>query len=404
MNKKETAFRVIVPILSISLLIVVLELFARLYFTGFVLPMSYEDFRKKQPAPYQDAPYFSQEFIAESFEQPGGWQFPEGTRLIIPNDYKGKFFNVVNGRRMTAFQPEKYENTVYLFGGSTIYNSEVPDSLTIASQLQRLLKRNYGDRYVVRNYGTTTVTITQQLERLRALLLEPGDIIVFYDGVNDIYQGLFYADPDETMIETNRRTVGKMSFLQKFILSVHKRFSGTIAIVGLFLDPVDRDLPPHLSDSAFMHELLVSMKYRYKKAIEEAHDYSNQSGALFIHFLQPHLFADNRFTEYEKELYQNFYIVHRGMDVVFERGYPELETAIRELPGFINSYDLTGIFNDRPENVEYFLDTCHVNHEGNKIIAENIFNALQEIISTDDQSGPSVNAFLPLVSYQQGRI
>ena len=43
-------------------------------------------FRLTQPPPYDDAPYFSREFVAESFAQPGGWRMLPGRNSIIPHD------------------------------------------------------------------------------------------------------------------------------------------------------------------------------------------------------------------------------------------------------------------------------------------------------------------------------
>ncbi len=382
MNKKQLVFRVIVPIFSVIVLLIVLELFTNFYLTAFGLPRRHFEFRKQQPAPYKHAPYFSKDFISEAFRQPQGWQYPKGTRLIIPNDYKGRYFNVADGRRATAFQPEKYESAVYVFGGSTTYSGEVPDTLTVPSQLQLIFNRHYGDKYIVHNYGTTTVTITQQVERLKTVSLKPGDFVVFYDGVNEIYQGIFFADPDEVMFLRDRRIMKKMSFMERFLLTTHRRFSAMSALVRVFLDPIDRSTPTHLSDINLMDQLFLSMISRYKKAIIDAHDYSSKSSATFIHFLQPHLYADDNFSGYEKHLKQNFFIVPRGMEESFRRGYPVLEKAISELPKSIHSYDLTDILNNRPDNVEFFLDSSHVTHQANRIIAENIFNSLNKIISS----------------------
>ncbi len=371
--RKQTVYKVLVPFLAIAIFLSALELCARLYLEVFALPRRDYDYRKKQPAPYKNAPYFSREFISESFKQPGGWQYPKGTRLIIPNDYSGTYFNVRNGTRVTAFQPEKFENTVYLFGGSTIYNAEVPDDLTIASQLQLFFKAHYGDRFIVQNYGTTTVTVAQQLERLKALVLKPKDIVVFYDGVNDIYQGLFYASPEETMIERNRRAAAEVSPARRVLFALYARGEKWSSLVRLCCDPTNRSVPPHFADAAFLDQLLVSLKLRYKQTIEAAAARATKSQAKFYHFLQPHLFASNTFSEYEKQLLQNHYIVPRGLKEAFQKGYPALKAAIRQLPETIPSYDLTEILNKRPSDSEYFLDSCHVNHEANRVIAAAIF-------------------------------
>ena len=377
LNNRENAFRFTVPILTIVILFVVLELFARLYASVFSLPRTHYDYRKQQPEPYVDAAYFSKEFVDESFRQPGGWKYPKNTRLIIPNDYHGTHFNILDGKRSTDFQPDRHENAVYLFGGSTIYNSEVPDSLTVASQLQLLFNKHYPGKYIVENYGTTTVTTVQQLERLKTLSsFRHDDIVVFYDGVNDIYQSIFYANPEETMIQRNRRSAKELSFINRAMLYLSNRSR----LIQLFFDPINRSEPEHLSDAAFANRLLDSMKSRFKKAIKEAHDYSIKNNASFFHYLQPHLYSDKVFSKYEKNLCQNYYIVPKGIEKSFSMGRPVLQNATMELAEGINSIDLTDILNERPQNEEYFLDSVHVNHMANEIIAKHIFSSIRNIV------------------------
>lgn len=383
---RQVVFSVAVPVFSVAILLALLELVARLFLTVYSFPQTHYDYRKEQPAPYSEAAYFSQEFISESFHQPDGWQYPEGTRLIIPNDYRGKYFNVVDGKRRTEFQPDNYENTIYLFGGSTIYNSEVPDGLTIASQLQLLFNEYYGERYIVQNYGTTTVTAVQQLERLMTLSPEPGDIVIFYDGVNDINQGVFYANPEETMIERNRRVMTDLPLLQKVMFALPRKSM----FVQLFIDPVDRSIPAHFSDDAFMKDLLVSMRSRFRETIESAHDYAENNKAIFFHFLQPHLFADENFSEYETQLSENFFIIPRGLKEAFHLGYPDLMAVTEELSDSMYSYDISDVLDDRPHGREYFLDSCHVTHEANRVIARKIFDSLRRVLSVEAETNQPI--------------
>lgn len=64
----------------------------------------------------------------------------------------GKYFNAKNGRRVTCFQPDEYQGTIYLLGPCTIIGFLVEDQYTPGSCLQnRLLKEGY--TYRVENYG-----------------------------------------------------------------------------------------------------------------------------------------------------------------------------------------------------------------------------------------------------------
>jgi hypothetical protein len=362
--------------MAFTLPLLILEVCSKVYLQ--FIPQTHYDFRKSHPPPYRNASYFSQKFIEESFIQPGGWHYPEGTRLVIPHDYSGTYFNVRNGIRVTQNQPERYDNAIYLFGGSTIYCSEVPDEYTVASQLQMLSRNLFQDRYIVHNYGTTAATVAQQLERLRTISLDPGDIVVFYDGINDIVQSIFYASPGETMVERNRRALAELSSVHRAIYNFHKRASKQSALVQLFMDPTDRALAKHYADTAQIAKLVEALKGGYKSSIEDAADYTMGHGGNFYHFLQPHIFARKTHSSYENRILKNKFITPKGVKKAFEIGHPALQDVVRELlSNNIMSYDLSLVLNKPSSGKEYFLDCAHVNHEANRIIAVAIFNRIK---------------------------
>ena len=337
------------------------------------MPPTHKEFRIGKPLPYIDAPYFSKEFIDESFVQPGGWQYPDGTGLIIPNDYHGKYFNVSNGCRFTTNQPVNFINTVYIFGGSTIYCSEVPDEYTVPTQLQLLFNEHYGDRFIVQNYGTTTVTSTQELERLRLIRLKKGDVVIFYNGVNDIHQGIYYANPDETMIGRNRKVIKEMTSVSKALFSLSRRSY----FVRRWLNPINQtNIPAHLKNNQELTKLLRSLYELYRTNIVNAELYVTQQKAFFFHFLQPNIFTRQQLSQYENRLLLNYELNPVGIDGAFRRGYPVLREVHNNLlqHGKLNLYDLTRIFDNREnETDEYYLDIAHVNHKANAIIAKEIF-------------------------------
>ena len=78
----------------------------------------------------------------------------KGHRVI--DDKSGKYVNVIDGHRQTAYQPEEYNNSIYVFGGCPIFGVYCSDEQTLASQLQRIINQNQsgnGKIYRVENYG-----------------------------------------------------------------------------------------------------------------------------------------------------------------------------------------------------------------------------------------------------------
>lgn len=64
----------------------------------------------------------------------------------------GKYFNAKDGRRVTCYQPEEYEGTIYFFGPCIAIGAYTEDKYTIESYLQKKL-REKGYKYRVENYG-----------------------------------------------------------------------------------------------------------------------------------------------------------------------------------------------------------------------------------------------------------
>jgi hypothetical protein len=147
------------------------------------------------PPPYAGSAYYTKGFIREAQEQPGGWVALQGTQVMLPKNFHGRWFNTVNGARLTLGQPPKPDHTLWLLGGSAVYNAEVPDAFTVASQLQNLLnKKNLN--WAVQNAGTPGATSADETQHLKLLPLKPGDIVVLLDGAEDAQQHM----PAEAMV------------------------------------------------------------------------------------------------------------------------------------------------------------------------------------------------------------
>ena len=104
-----------------------------------------------------------------------------------------------------------------MFGGSTLFGQEVPDHLTIASYLQGMLNEK-GMRWSVINRGVPAMNVLQQTKILEQLNIPRGSIVVYYDGVNDIYYNVFSGFRHGlTKNKPSYRPVHKLSDIQKII-------------------------------------------------------------------------------------------------------------------------------------------------------------------------------------------
>jgi lysophospholipase L1-like esterase len=334
---------------------------------------------------YLNEPYFSEEFLIESFLQPGGWTSPEGTKLIFPQEFHGKFFNVdilppvdATYRRtindipaeMLERKNQKDLKKILILGGSTVYCSEVPDSLTIASILAKRLKTDRTqERYFILNAGVTSANSTQELERLKYELdrgLRP-DIVLIYDGINDVTQGVYFGDPDGVMFSHKKRN--KINEMLKKILplNVYYHFRRKSESESL------RKLPAHMTDIKSIAALADRTKEKYKNNILNMKKIAALYNFKLIIMLQPNVYSLDSSNNRDSitEIKRLAELRTPKIDLAFSIGYPLLRKAIPEIEANgVEAYDISQIFNS--VDADIFLDIFHINSGGNKIIAESM--------------------------------
>jgi hypothetical protein len=337
-------------------------------------PNNRYSFRLARPAPYREAWYFSPEFVDETFRQPNGWHIPPNTRLLVPGDFHGRYVNVEHGQRRTTDSPAVARHTLFVIGGSAIYAAEVPDRETIPSHLQRLLNARQPGEWRVENYGTVSVTTAQQVELLRTLPVRRGDLVVFYDGVNDVYQGIYNGDPGGWVAGENRKQLKGAGLFKAALVKINAKyaaskvqsysvFAGTV--LGNLVNGQNLIRKPHLNDPGKVAALARETAEVFRANLTEADRLTKERGARFVHFLQPQIFGQTRRTSYEDAVVSNFYINPNGLETAFMAGYPLLREAV---PG-VASFDLSGVLDERQRGEEFYLDFCHVNHVANARIA-----------------------------------
>lgn len=335
-----------------------------------------QEFRATQPPPYYGADYFSSGFINErSFR--GSWELSDSS-LLIPQDISGRYFNVKERIRITTDAPRNYENRILIFGGSTLYAAEVPDAYTVPSYLQRLINRQ-NLPYRVYNYGVPSMTATQELLRLRMTELRRDDIVIFFDGVNDItYHVFFDYEVGVTKGKETFKPIHKFSPFEQFLFSVHSKFSKRSYTVRLFFDVYDRSIPDTIRHETELKSSLLTARQKYFNALSQARDFTAKHSGHFFHFLQPSLFSKAHLSDYEQSLLKNYLQLPPGLDRAFALSLPIFREVVLELArSGTNSFDISRIVDQKPESEEWFLDYCHVNHQANKAIANGIFEKIE---------------------------
>lgn len=371
----ELIHGILMSCLTIIFLVFTIEYSARCYlanndyaFNGRYIPFP-NIFGLQKDIIYSDQQYHEIAPLAmlldmESFE------FPQ------PDNIRGKYYNVVNHVRVTTNQPAVYSQTIYMFGGSTMYCAEGADWMTLSSNLQREINMIFPNKYQVINLGVMGHSTWGQYHRLITTTLEPGDIVIFYDGSNDVwgaFSGTFYKRGVTDEI------VKSDPWFHQLTTSINEKS----AFFDLFLAPYN--FPPRIVRDIEMQKFaLDNLLKDYSKHLIKSRNFTEQSGAIFFHFLQPNLFTLSELSPYEHTLFNYYPLSPRGYADVNRLAYQALIAYNQVLiENGITSFDITDALNSefRQPGQEVFLDYVHVNHEGNALLAKRIFAELQPYLA-----------------------
>jgi hypothetical protein len=331
-----------------------------------------KQFRLTRPPPYANSPFFSSDFVTESFVEPRGWSMAKEQDFVIPNDFSGHWFNVRDSRRVTIGTPPLPHHRLHLFGASSIYCAEVPDEFTVASLLQSNLNAVAPGEWEVRNYGVPSVNSRQELLRLKSTGIDPGDVVVFYDGPTDL-ERVYNGNVRGWVIDETRKITDAYTPAEKLLLYINRRLARYSNFIREFVS-LRPKRPAAMDDPVRVDANLQMTRETYRSNIHEAAVYAAAHGARFVHFLQPTLFSQASFTPYEERVRKVAVRTYPALDEVYQIGYPALRAAVEDnRQAGIDTHDITSLFNHRPAGEEVYLDFSHLAEVGNTKVAATIF-------------------------------
>ncbi len=248
---------------------------------------------------------------------------------------------------MTPNQPTSALHTVYFFGSSTVFNREVPDWYTLPAQLQALL----GNEYRVENRGAWGGTTSLDLQHLKQISLNPGDIVLFYGGQSEA-AAVFNKAFEQA--EAQRPFWCSSTFQRVALLRVSCRID---------------TIPPLILDKNWLSAQIQTAIKEYRRDLLAAKGYTEASHATFISILQPYLWS-KPLSAYEQAMSSHHGLVEPGRDISYEAIFPALSPLV--------DVDLSYVLDiQRAHGQDFYLDFIHVNHIANGIIGRAIWRAIQ---------------------------
>lgn len=305
-----------------------------------------------------------------------GWRFVPGVT------HQSELVNVVDGRRSTLPTPLAGDAIdVWLFGGSTLYGSGQADNATIPSVLVDLAAAD-GLAINATNHGHPAYAQWQQVQLLEAELTattDPPDVVVFYDGFNDLtlqtHHGvhdepthLFFdtptpaSAPARTVAATVRSWWADHSATALAIGRVRDSFTDEPAIQIAEIDsaPIETIDPLAAADAAAAI---------HRRGVDHVVALGQAYGFETAFFWQPFLYTKDPLTPAENELVG---LPGYDTDVWFpmtERVRSTLSEPVIDLSDTLDGIDAS-----------LFWDFVHTNEEGARLVAEAIYPHLGEAI------------------------
>jgi hypothetical protein len=263
--------------------------------------------------------------------------------FFVSSEFKSEDLNVKDGLRLTTNIPEKVTNKVLVFGGSTVFCSEVPDKYTVASFLQRSLN-SVTSNFRVINHGQRGATTLNRIRLLQTLSdLEKSDIAIFLFGDNDCGT---YLDQKRHPLT---RVIVLLERISNYGIEIFKWINGE-------LSPV------------LWRRRAKASALKLVEQFKIANDFCQRSDINLVFVLQPNLFTLKGNFDYTNGLKR---VSSSEIKVSVGAAYPVFESWISK-----NNHAVSAahIFDDIGERV--YLDWAHLNARGNEYLARFIFDQL----------------------------
>lgn len=282
--------------------------------------------------------------------------------------YHGNYINIdENGIRYTwnnSSSPSPSKVKLFMFGGSALWGTGARDEYSIPSLVSKKLKSEGEDVWVT-NFGENGYVSTQEVITLM-LELQKGDVpdvVIFYDGANDMFSAFQQGVAGIPQNEYNR--VAEFNQLN-WRGGVVEKLS-LFRLVNAVVQRVQRTSQVGKTDLALANEVVdvYSANMRIVESLAKSYGFS------VVFCWQPVIYDKRELSNWEQQqlnLYTEARFFKQVGQVVNQRALSRIH------PGFHN---LANAFDDATETV--FIDTFHISEGGNERIADLMLQILPPV-------------------------
>lgn len=302
--------------------------------------------------------------------------------------FDGRYIHINDdGHRQTVLPAEPDGPLVFMFGGSTMWGTGARDAYTIPSRLASVL-HHQGVRANVVNFGEIGYVSTQEVLSLLLELREGNlpDVVVFYDGINDVTSAIHNGFPGIPHNEYRRRA--EFNLLSRYRADDYKRafiarWVNNSATVRVIRSVLYRIAPKEQVAAAQRREdpnLVAGVSNAYIKNIEIVQMLAEQYRFTALFYLQPAIFNKTTLSPYEE--------MQIAAATPYREFFENCYTAISERASHITGFrDISDVLAEREE--PSFLDFMHIDEEANGVVADAIARDLIAVLHTASSSDGS---------------
>lgn len=283
-----------------------------------------------------------------------------------------------NGQRKTVNYSLKDSATafkIFCFGGSTMYSAGARDAHTIPSELSKLIHAEFPDQNIeITNFGCHGYTRASENIQLQQELVKNNipDVVIFYDGVNEIVSAHQNNKAGLPTNSYNRRKEFKIAFdyKRRIMLMV------TSSNLYRFITTMQRKI---FTNSAYKQlgkrsdTLALDIANTYTGYVKLSKSLENEYGLKVFNFMQPNIYSKKNLTKIEQDHFKD----HQYYENLYDLSYD----AVRKDAVMINDstfVDISDVFDTAEKTI--FTDFCHTGELGNQLVAARMLDYLKPLL------------------------
>ncbi len=294
-----------------------------------------------------------------------------------------------DGNRVTWHPPHRAAGTqrpvvrLFMIGGSTLWGTGVRDDHALASLIARRFADNPAYDLEVTNLGQIGYVSTQELLLLYQLLRrgQRPDLVIFYDGVNDVFTA--YQNGIGGLTQSEFFRVQEFSILgsslgrkrlYRIALRTALMSTGLADLVKLLAGKDNPNMLPHnIKPSPLLTYLAPPQDFEGIDALErdvvEMYLFNVQMDRMLgerfkfrsLFYWQPTVFSKNELAPFERRLLPG--------DPTRAEFFKGTYNRLADVAGANGIIDISGLLNNRHHQL-YFIDPYHLNESANQIVAD----------------------------------